>query len=761
MRLGFFGLACSTALVVAAPFYTRGEQPSKLPSTAELRIVHTYCLKCHSGASPAAGLDLSPYKTAASVQAHRQIWEKVATNVASGHMPPAGQPHPTQAQRQALATWIETTVTADCRLADPGRVTIRRLNRTEYDNTVRDLLGIDFHPADDFPSDDVGYGFDDIGDVLSVSPLLMEKYLTAAEQIAEKAIRVPTGPTKFTGDRLVSSQTLTDNDQRELYTNGSATASFTAERAGSYRVEIEAWGDQAGPEPCKMALEVDGRSVQQFVVANKQGHPGLFGGPLALSAGDHKISATFLNDYYNPSAPANDRDRNLFIDFIQVKPPADDAASVPQSQRSLIPYRPTDPMKDGRRMLASFASKAFRRPVRQDEMDGLMRLFSASQKGGDPFERSMQIGVEAILTSPSFLFRVELDSKPNDPKAARLLNGYELAARLSYFLWASTPDDELLTLAASGKLQTPQVLAHEAARMLQDPKARSLTDDFASQWLQLRKLKTVSIDSQKYSDFNESLRNEMITETRMFFDSVRRQDRSVLDLINGKYTFLNGDLARHYGIAGVEGPEFRKVALTDGRRAGILTQASVLTVTSNPTRTSPTKRGKWILEQILGTPPPPPPPGVSNLADEKQATSTATLRKLMEMHRAKPMCASCHSQMDPLGFGLENFDATGRWRDRDGDVAIDSSGVLPDGRKFSGPAQLRGLLLAKKSQFVRSLSEKLLTYALGRGLEDYDRCATDTILKQTEAGNYRISALIKAIVLSDPFRKRRGDGGTE
>lgn len=587
-------------------------------------LVKQFCIGCHGGGSPTAGLSLAAYADTAAVLKARDIWEKVAKNVAAGHMPPAGAPQPTQAQRDLLVGWIQSMLSqADCKLMDPGRVTIRRLNRAEYNNTIRDLLGIHFHPADDFPSDDVGYGFDNIGDVLSLSPLLMEKYLAAAEKIAEKAVALP-------------------EPRRHLFT-------------------------------CKPT-------------------------------------------------------------------PGHEAACA-------------------RKILRDFARRAFRRPATKEEVDRLVRCVKLAQKEGASFERSIQLAVEAVLVSPNFLFRVEIDPRPNDPMARRMVNDYELASRLSYFLWSSMPDEELFALAAQGKLHDPKVLTAQARRMLKDPKAQALAENFAGQWLQLRNLANVAPDPARFPDFNDKLRAAMRTETELFFKAVMNEDRSVLDFIDARYTYLNEPLARHYGIPGVKGEQFRRVTLTDSRRGGLITQASILTVTSNPTRTSPVKRGKWVLEQLFGTPPPPPPPGVTQLADDKKGPLVGTLRQRMEQHRKDPMCASCHARMDPIGFGLENFDAVGRWRTKDGGLPVDASGTLPGGQSFNGPAQLKAILKSKKGLFVRCLSGKMLTYALGRGLEPADTCVVDTIAKTVEKNNYRFSALITAIVQSAPFRQRRGDGG--
>lgn len=750
-----------TCLAIVGITLQGGKAKPQTFQTAVKPVLTKYCISCHTGKEPPGGIDLVTLLAKDPDMKMREVWDKVATNIASSHMPPQGSPHPTAVGRKAISDWIQAKLAADCKLAEPGRVTIRRLNRDQYNNTIRDLVGVDFKPAEDFPSDDVGYGFDNIGDVLSMSPLHMEKYLAAAETIAEKAILIPRAKTvKFEGDTLKGKDSVeSDNGGREMASTATAFIEPTFKQSGLYKLKIQTWGQQAGPEPCKMRIDLDGTPVGEFLVSAVQGKPQTIELPLNIrDDGKHHYSVEYTNDYYHPEDPnPNNRDRNLFVDFMEVVGPIDSHADLPESHRRIIPYAPTEPVKDARKMLTAFATKAYRRPVRVDEVDRLMKLFDLTVRGGESFERGMQLGVEAVLTSPNFLFLVEADA---NPKANRVVNDYELASRLSYFLWSSMPDGELMTLAAQGKLHNPATLSHETKRMLLDPKATSLADNFAGQWLQIRNLNTVAPDQDQFKDFNDQLRQSMASETKMFFMNVVRQDRPILDFIVGDYTFLNEPLAKHYGITGVSGNEFRKVNLGPGTRAGILTQASVLTVTSNPTRTSPTKRGKWILENILGTPPPPPPPGVGDLGDEKKINSAKTLRKLMEQHRNKPMCASCHSRMDPLGFGLENFDAVGEWRDKEGDTPIDSSGTLPDGRIFKGPAQLRQILMANKDGFARCLSEKLLTYALGRGVESFDKCAVDAIVKQTIAGNYKFSKLVTAIVTSDPFLKREGDKGS-
>jgi hypothetical protein len=550
-------------------------------------------------------------------------------------MPPEEKPQPTPAEVERFARAItDVLAKVDCgRESDPGRVTIRRLNRAEYNNTIRDLVGVDFRPGDDFPSDDVGYGFDNIADVLTLPPLLFEKYLAAAEQVAEKAIVV-------------------------------------------------------GPEAAK-------------------------------------------------------KDK------------------LPESHRRILFITPTRASKTeaARAIIERFASRAYRRPVAAGEVGRLLRFVDLAEEGGEGFERGIQLAVEAILCSPQFLFRVELDPRPRRRgevlPPVRPVNDYELASRLSYFLWSSMPDDELTELAAQGELRSDDNLERQVERMLRDPKAGALVDNFGDQWLQLRLLATVNPDAKQFPTFDDDLRRAMLQETRLFFESVLREDRSVLDFLDARDAFVNERLARHYGIAGVKGEEFRRVSLTDDRRGGLLGQASILTVTSNPTRTSPVKRGKWILEQILGTPPPQPPANVPELKEDQDVVLKGTLRQRMEQHRADPNCATCHARLDPLGFGLENYDAIGSWRDKEGAFPIDASGTLPTGESFQGPKELKAILKGRSDEFVRCLAEKMLTYALGRGLDYYDKCAVDRIVAAMAQNDFRFSTLVGEIVASDPFQKRR------
>jgi hypothetical protein len=710
-----------------------------------------FCKKCHSSEEPKGELKLDDYLSRATVGKDRQAWEKIAQKLHDREMPPDDQPQPDAAARDKLTAWIDGQLAhSDCgNERDPGRVTIRRLNRDEYDNTIRDLFGVDFHPADDFPSDDVGYGFDNIGDVLSLPTILLEKYLAAAEQVVARALgteqaNLVTG--EITGGQIVGGA-------RVLTSELEIRAKVRMTGSGDYMFRVRAFGEQAGDEPVRMAVYLDKTLVRRFEVKAVESGPQLYEGWLSTRGGKHDVSIIFENDYYNPDGPAPN-DRNLIVLDIELMGP------YPATFKKIIPreHTPEDRMQLAREIIRDVLERAFRRPTTPAEVERVLKLVQMADGEGENFNVAIGLGLQAILVSPHFLFRVELDPEPNNPRAIRTINDHELATRLSYFLWSSVPDDELFALARLGLLRKGDHLERQVRRMLSDPKAQALVDNFAGQWLQLRNLTTASPDKGHYPDFDESLRRAMRRETELFFAAVVREDRSVLDFLDGDFTFVNERLARHYGIADVKGEEFRRVELDPAQRGGVLSQASVLTVTSNPTRTSPVKRGKWILENILGTPPPPPPPDVPELKEESPGELSGSLRERMEQHRAKAECAVCHNRMDPLGFGLENYDGIGAWRTKEGRFEIDASGVLPDGKSFAGPQQLKSILKARQDEFVRCLAEKMLTFGLGRGVEYSDRCTLADIAAAVKKNDYKFSSLILAIVTSDPFQKRRGKG---
>jgi mono/diheme cytochrome c family protein len=768
-------LAFATARPI--PARAQGSKPPSGSSSFSLQvqpIVSKYCAGCHGPEKPKGGLNLTSYTSETSALKDLKAWSKVLDAVRDGSMPPDDRPQPSEAEAGRMVQYLEGLVSkASCKVAqDPGRVTLRRLNREEYNNTIRDLVGVDFRPADDFPSDDVGYGFDNIGDVLTLPPLLMEKYLAAAEKVADLAILAadqPKGPTRrFPAPSIARGGNGNIHGESGFWllaSNGEVGVDHAFTKSGNYILRARAFGQQAGSELPNLAFLIDGKPARSFEVKNEEDSPVVFESKIKIKMPVSRFAAAFTNDAWYPDFPdPKKRDRNLAIDWIEVVGPMYSLPNdLPESHKRIIFRRPTasNRREVAREVLQKFATRAFRRPVTPNELDRLVGLVDLALKNGDKFERGIQVAMQAILVSPHFLFRVELDTRPGAP---RLLNDLELASRLSYFLWSSMPDDELLDLATRGQLRAGKNLDLQVARMLKDSKSKEFVENFAGQWLQTRNLKLASPDRGRFNQFDEPLRRAMAREVELFFAAVVHDDRPIADFLHADYTFLNERLAKHYGIAGVAGDKFRRVHLTDAARGGVVTMASTLTVTSNPTRTSPVKRGKWILEEILGTPPPPPPPNVADLTVDDQddkgkpkAPST-TLRVRMEKHRADPNCASCHAKMDPLGFGLENFDAIGAWRDKDGPYPVDSSGVLPGGQKFAGPVELKAVLMTRIKPFARCLTEKLMTYALGRGLEYQDRCVVEKVADSVLADGGKFSKLVSAIVHSDPFQKRGVEG---
>lgn len=748
------GLASVVAMTGAGPsgkVVPKAKAPADPFAVKVVPAVTKFCAPCH-GAEPIAGANLTKAKTGAQALTQRDVWAKVLDNVKSGHMPPKGGKQPTPAERAAMVAALESTLSGDCNLADAGRVTVRRLNREEYDNTIRDLTGLDLRIAHDtFPSDDVGYGFDNIGDVLSTSPLLTEKLLDAAEKISEAAIVIPGKKVRhFAGGEMPDVPGVGGDGEKVFYSSGETGIEVDLPKAGYYTVRVMARASLAGPELPKLRVAV-GETAETFQIGSDKAAPFEFKFKRGESTKTN-VKVSFLNDFYDANAPDGRKDRNVYVSHVQIIGPLGDDAK-PDSHRRIVPVDPA-PGKEvdtAKSALAAFATKAWRRPVKPDEVERLMKVYEFGARPTKSFESGIRLGVQAILVSPHFLFRIETDPGGK----ARPLTGYELASRMSYFVWASTPDARLMNLAKSGEILKPAVQEAEVTRMLKDPRAKALADNFAMQWLQLRKLQTFAPDPDRFPTWNEGLRKSMLGETLAFFGDVVRNDRPVTAFLDGKFTYVDKNLATLYGIPGDFGSELRKIQLpADGPRAGLLTQGAVLTVTSNPTRTSPVKRGKWVLEALLGTPPPPPPPNVGDLGDDKKILTAASLRQRLEEHRKNAVCASCHKRMDPIGFGMENFDPIGRWRTGTKAEPIDTAGVLPDGKRFSGPVELRKILVGKSDRFVAALSEQMLTYALGRGVSSADKCHVDTIVKETRAEGDRFSALVAAVVKSDPFRKR-------
>jgi mono/diheme cytochrome c family protein len=803
-------------------------------------FIAAHCVACHNATQLTGGLNLQPYTSADLVLKDRERWETVLQKLRSGEMPPKGVPRPAEADLRGVENWIQGEFAREDASARPapGRVTARRLNRSEYNNTVRDLLGVDFHPADDFPQDDSGYGFDNIGDALSLSPVLMEKYLAAAEKVARTALF---GPEKLKptvvrhqppyregtdgGDnsRFLASlpYTITNYDLTGLTLPSALHTLHTFPAEGDYEFRIDPEGNRPRPsEPFKVAVWIDGRQVASVDFEASTNPTAMEGMDETVRAhapaGEHWVAVSALRQFeglpvkyggLNPTAkpepapgsenpfegfqlpedatpeqraafearrkafaarggrgalkPPRITDVSFRVNFIEISGPFNpNTKPSPESLAKIFVCHDRTPTCE-RRIVSDLAFRAWRRPPTSEEISRLLALAAADRRRGASFEDALAVSIEAMLVSPAFLFRVENDPPPGPQgDSDHRIGQYELASRLSYFLWSSMPDDELLRCAAKNRLREPSVLRQQVTRMLADPKAKALARNFGGQWLQFRALESAQPDPVRFMAFNDYLRLSMMQETELFFENLLRQNGSILDFLNGKYSFLNEELAQYYGIKGVTGAEFRKVDLTGTPRAGVLTQASVLTASSYATRTSVVLRGKWVLENLLNAPVPPPPPNVPTL-DETATGTSMSLRQQMEKHRANPICASCHSRMDPIGFGLENFDAIGRWRTKDGNFSIDASGILPDGRKFSGPEELEATLMQNKDAFTQCVTEKMLIYALGRGLETYDRPAVKAIARQVTENHYRISSLVLAIVNSVPFQERKGDRASD
>jgi hypothetical protein len=720
-----------------------------------------YCTGCHGLEKQKADLNLEAFSENVALYKDREIWETVRDLLVEREMPPEDKTQPTEEERIHIVQFInEELAKFDCdEIGRPGRVTIRRLNRAEYDNTIRDLMGVDFKPADDFPLDEVGYGFDNIGDVLSLSPILMEKYLTAAEQVVTKAIvsEVPIWPPR----QKLEAETFRSRDDdivraednvMGFYREGTATKLFRVEPGGRYLLKIRAYGQQAGTDPARLSVRINRNEAQVIDIPAFDTKPEIYTVPIDLEASSHRLELGYTNNYNE------DGDRNLFVDHVIIEGPLDaPAPQLPKSHRRIFTETPEtgQELEVAKRILQPFVSKAYRRPAKEQELEQLIAIVEYALEQEATFEESIQIAIQAVLASPSFLYRWELDSRAEgtEAPASRTLTSYEFASRLSYFLWSSMPDGELFDRAADGSLMHPEVIGKQIKRMLSDPRADALVTNFAGQWLQFRNLDTITPDPDLFPTFDDELRSSMRKESELFFGAIMREDRSILEFLDADFSFVDQRLASHYDLEGEFGTEFQRVRF-DSRspRGGILTQASTLALTANPTRTSPVIRGKWVLEQILGTPPPPPPPNVDELEESKEAIASASLRERLEVHRSKPECATCHSKMDPIGFAFENFDAIGKWRDLDGNFPVDSSGELPDGRAFNGAKDLIAILKTEDT-FIRTITEKMLTFALGRGLEYYDKCATDEITATLIAADHQFSALVQAIVMSEPFQK--------
>ena len=798
-------------ILLAAVGFVHGVSPqaaaqASSPASAHRATFNRYCVTCHNETLKTAGLMIDKLDVE-NVSAQPEVWERVIRKLRSEAMPPAGMPRPDKATYDALATYLETSIDrAAAAKPNPGRPALHRLNRTEYVNAIRDLLHLEVDGAALLPADESTAGFDNVAEGLTVSPLLMERYVSAAGKIGRMAVGDPSATPVFETYTLPRYLMQEDRMSEDLPfgSRGGAAIRHYFPLDGEYVVRIRLQRDfrdriRGLGEAFELDVRLDGARVKLFLIGgmkmgrsapvfstastgdSEQEHYELTADDVLetrfqAKAGSHLVQVAFLKETFAPegalqvvNAKPEALPRLAPYDYAEYKGGFPTIHSVAvggpfdatgvgdtASRRKLFVCRPANSRDEepcARRILSTIARRAYRRPVTNEDMQPLLAFFKTGRANGG-FDAGVEMALERILVGPEFLFRVERDPAGVLPGTAYQLSGLELASRLSFFLWSSIPDDELLSLAEQGKLREPEVLEQQVRRMLADSRSGALVTNFASMWLYLRNLRLANPDPDAFPEFDENLREAFVRETELFFESMLREDRPVADLVNADYTFLNERLARHYGIPNVYGSHFRRVTLSDPARGGLLSQGSILTVTSYANRTAPTIRGKWILENILGAPPPPPPPNVPSLADGKD-TRGLTMRQRMEQHRANPVCAGCHARMDPLGFALENFDAVGKWRTREGKSEIDSSGALPDGFEFEGLAGLQEALLTKEEEIVGAVTEKLLIYALGRPVQYFDMPSVRSILREAAPSEYRWSSLIMGIVNSMPFQMRR------
>ncbi len=757
--------------------------PSKpQPGRATVKtFVTQHCLRCHSSEDKRGGLTLETLDPE-NVGGHARIWEKVVRKLAARQMPPAGRPRPDERAYDSVIAALETALDrAAAARPDPGRTpTLRRLNRTEYQNAVRDLLALDIDAAALLPADEANHGFDSapLGDL---SPTLLDRYITAAQKISRLAVgRAPKTPDSET---FRTRPDLTQEGHVEglpLGTRGGLRIAYTFPRDGEYDVQIWLTRDrnehvEGLREPHELEVLLDRKRVASFTVrppARGEGHAKVdahLKTRLTVTAGPHDLGVTFLKNPFDlPETKRQPYQAHYNLHRHPRLSPAVYQVSITgpynakghgetPSRRRIFTCKPTGPGDEeacATKILSTLLRRAYRRPVDKAHLEKALKFYRRGRKEGD-FDAGIEMALSAVLVNPQFLFRVERDPPGVAAKIAYRVSDLDLASRLSFFLWSSIPDDELLDLAARDELRKPEVFEKQVRRMLADGRSSTLATNFAAQWLHLRNLDSIIPDLRLFPDFDDNLRHAFRQETELFFESVLREDRSVLDLLRADYTFLNERLAKHYGIPHIYGERFRRVALGAGRqRGGLLRHGSVLTVTSYATRTSPVIRGKWILENLLGTPPPPPPPNVPSLRENTVAANLSIRERLAE-HRTNAACASCHRLIDPVGFSLEQFDAVGRWRDLEDGRPVDAAGGLPDGSEFAGVAGLERALLRRPELFVRTLTEKLFTFALGRAPEESDAPAIRRIVREARAHNYRFSALIVGLTTSTPFQMRK------
>ena len=792
-------------LLLAGPATAAGaQQPGPAASGAGTpadALLAPYCVTCHNERLRTAGLALDSLDSS-NVGSHPDVWEKVVRKLRGAVMPPVGRPRPAEAEYDRVASWLEAELDGAWAAApDPGRTeTFHRLNRAEYGNAVRDLLALDIDVDDFLQADDASYGFDNIAGVLRMSQSLMERYLAAARTISRMAVGSPPPAVDSVVYRIADDMQQQHRvEELPFGTRGGLLVEHFFPQSAQYDIRIDVGNDRGLPGSHRMEVTVDGEQVQLFEVGqpppDASARPttntaaivhvtdGVYDVRVPVAGGPHDIRVTF----HKQTTPVFEQVREVFenptiannvgvggrmptVTTVTVAGPYSPTGSgeTPTRERIFTCRPPTaaEETPCARTTLSTLARRAYRGLVADGDVDVLLDFYHDGRARGGSFEDGIELALRRLLVSPEFLYRIEADpAVPGGlaagPPGVYRLGDLELASRLSFFLWSSIPDDELLDAAEQGRLGDPAELERQVRRMLADPRSAALTENFAGQWLQLRNLETVVRPGDPYSrTFDESLRQGLLRETKLFIDSILREDRSLLEILTADYTFLNERVARHYGLLGVQGSHFRRVTLPESSpRRGLLGHGSVLTLTSHAIRTSPVNRGKWVLVTILGTPPPDPPANVPALDDRKTQAKVSTLRERMSRHRANPACASCHNIIDPAGFALENFDAVGRWRLVDESFnTIDASGALPDGTRFDGVAELTAALIRRPERFVTTVAEKLLTYALGRGLEHYDMPAVRRIVKEAAGDDYRLRTIVTAIAGSYPFMHRRAGG---
>ena len=764
-------------------------------AVSEAAVINKYCAACHNDKMKSGGLSLAAADLV-NVAANAETWEKVIRKLRTGSMPPQGVPHPDQAASDGLAKYLEDSLDrAAAANPNPGRAAMHRLNRAEYANAIRDLLALDVDSTALLPPDDESSGFDNIADVLRMSPSLMERYLSASWNISREAV----------GDMNIAPATATyrvrpdlSQDQHidglPLGTRGGMLVHHYFPLDAEYIIKVRLWRNtfdlMRGMEDAhQIEISLDGKRLTLVTAGGREdfirmaSNPGEFGAELdkrltmriPVKAGPHTIAAAVIlrshaetDDLIKPflrttiDGLAITGDPSL--DRMTVEGPlhATGSGDTPSREKIFLckPANAQDELPCARKIVSALLRRAYRRPVGDNDLETPLSFYQRQRNAKGRFDAGIEAALQYILTSPEFLFRFEADPRDLPAGAVYKLSDVALASRLSFFLWSSPPDEELLTMASQGKLHDHAILDSQVRRMLQDPRAETLVDNFAAQWLFLRNLKNFSPDLGTFPDFDDNLRHSMEQETRLFFQSIIHEDRSVMDLLNANYTYVDERLAKHYGIPNIYGDQFRRVTIDSPERRGLLGQASILAVTSYPNRTSAVQRGKWVLTNILGIPPTPPPPNVPPLKENADA-APKSLRERMEAHRADPVCAGCHKVMDPIGFALENFDAVGHWRGNDDGSPIDASVTLFNGTKVDGPAALDKMLASRPDVFTGVMTEKLLTYALGRGVQYSDMPAVRGIVSQARDHDYRFSSLVLAIAESTPFEMRMKVSGSK